>query len=61
MIESLLTSPVSGSIVLALLLLVLVRRTVREAAQPQPHGGAWSIALLLAVFVANVVARFLHG
>jgi hypothetical protein len=61
MIESLLTSPVTGSIVLALLLLVLARRSFREASERRPHGGGWAIALLLAVFVANVVARFVHG
>ncbi|HEY4276760.1 MAG TPA: hypothetical protein VGM91_01000 [Conexibacter sp.] len=61
MTATLLTSSASGAVVLALLLFVLLRRVAGEASGRSPAGDGWAVALLSAVFVAAVVARFIHG
>jgi hypothetical protein len=57
----LLTSPFYGALVLAALVVMLVRRASGQAAREPVGGSAWLLAPLLALFVAQVVGRFLHG
>jgi hypothetical protein len=59
--SDLLISPLGGAFVLAAIVFVLVRRASREAAREPVGGSAWLLAPLLALFVAQVVGRFLHG
>jgi hypothetical protein len=60
-VTDLLTSPVTGAIVLALLLPVLVRATLREATGERPRSSRVLLGVLLALFVAQVTVRFIHG
>lgn len=55
----LLTSPVSGTLVLALLLLVLLGRADREAREAPADASRRLLVALTALFTLQVVARFL--
>jgi len=53
------TSPIGGGLVLALLVAVLVRRGLCEASGARAPGPGWMILPLLVIFVAQLAARFL--
>jgi hypothetical protein len=62
-VTGLLTSPISGAVVVALLVLVLVWKglgdaSAREASGRWVAGSRWILLVLLAAFAANVLARF---
>jgi hypothetical protein len=57
-VTELLTSPIVGAVVVALLVLVLARSGIREASGRTPGGSRSILLVLLAVFAADVLARF---
>jgi hypothetical protein len=57
-VTDLLTSPISGVVVVTLLVLVLTWRGLREASGLRAGGSRWVLVVLLAVFAADVLARF---
>jgi len=60
-VTNLLSSPLLGAIVLAALLLVLVRATLREASGDRVGRARVLLVVLLALFLAQITVRFAHG
>jgi hypothetical protein len=57
--RQLFTAPGPGLVVLAVLLCILAIRLYREARGRSRFGPGWVVGLLVAVFAAQLVARFL--
>jgi hypothetical protein len=57
----LVTSPIVGALLLAVLVLGLVRSALREARRAPAGRSGPMLAALLLLFATQVVARFVHG